>query len=295
MAARQAGSVARYQLRWLGFRRGTIESWVASGYLLAVFPGVYRVGHAAPSIEAELWAAVLYARRGAALSHGTGAHWRGLINYAPHDIHVSTPHHIQSRPGIVVHGRRKLERFLHKGLPVTSIPQTMLDLAADYEHNVVRHALAQLDFRHELHVPELLTVTGHGKPGSLHLKRAIADHQPKLAYVNGKLEFDWLLWLEERDIRPLPTIKDTVEGFEVDCHWRDHGLVVELDGIDNHSSPAQIKFDRHKDLTLRRSGLTVYRYDWDLVHDQPALVEQEIRQTLAEREGWWNLSRTQTG
>jgi hypothetical protein len=186
----------------------------------------------------------------------------------------------------VVHGRRPLPRYLYNGIPVTSIPQTMLDLAADYEHNVIRHALAQLDFRHELNIPKLLAITGSGRPGSLKLNRAIVDHQPRLAFVNGTLEFDWLVWLEERDIRPLPTPKDIVQGFEVDCHWRDHGLIVELDGGDNHSSPAQMKFDRQKDFALRRAGLIVFRYTWDLLHDEPDLVEREIRRTLKVREGW---------
>jgi very-short-patch-repair endonuclease len=59
-----------------------------------------------------------------------------------------------------------------------------------------------------------------------------------------------------------------------------------LDGIDNHSSPAQMKSDREKDFALRSSGRIVYRYDWDLVHDRPDAVELEIRRTLAEREDW---------
>jgi hypothetical protein len=247
-AAKQAGTVARFQLRWLGIERGTIESWLRTGYLIPVLPGVYRVGHAAPSREADLWAAVLYARSGAALSHGTAAHWRGLINYPPREIHISTPHKIKSLPGIVVHGRRPLPRYLYNGIPVTSIPQTMLDLAADYEHNVIRHALAQLDFRHELNIPKLLAITGSGRPGSLNLNRAIVEHPPRLAFVNGP--------------------------------------IVELDGGDNHSSPAQMKFDRQKDFALRRAGLIVFRYTWDLLHDEPDLVEREIRRTLKVREGW---------
>jgi hypothetical protein len=286
-AAKQAGNVARYQLRWLGIERGAIESWLASSYLIPVLPAVFRVGHAASSRESDLWAAVLYARVGAALSHGTAAHWRGLINYPPREIHVTTPHQVRSLPGIVVHGRRRnLDRCLCNGIPVTSIPQTMLDLASTHEHNVIRHALAQLDFRHDLHIPELIAITGHGKPGSAKLKLAIVDHQPKLAFVNGKLEFDWLVWLEERGIRPLPAYKDVVAGYEVDCHWPEHGLVVELDGLDNHSSPAQMKLDHEKDFVLRGTQRIVYRYDWDLVHDQPDDVEREIRRTLAEREGW---------
>jgi hypothetical protein len=287
VAGKQAGAVARHQLKRLGIGRGKIQHWTATGYLVAVLPCVYRVGHTAPSREAELWAAVLYGGTGTALSHGTAAHWRGLINYPPQQTHISTPHQVLSLPGVVVHGRRKLpDRYLHKDIPVTSIPQTMLDLASAAEHNVIRHALAQLDFRHDLHIPALIAITGHGKPGSTDLRRAIATHQPKLALVNGKFEFNWLIWLEGRGIHPLPEFKDVVCGYEVDCHWPAHGLIVELDGIDNHSSPANVKFDREKDFVLRGTQRIVYRYHWDLVHDRPDDVEREIRRTLVQREGW---------
>jgi Protein of unknown function (DUF559) len=286
-AGKQAGRIAHHQLVALGVGREAIRYWVRTGYLLPVLPRVYGVGHTAPNREADLWAAVLYGGTGASLSHRTAAHWRGLINYPPRKTHISTPHQVRSLPGVVVHGRRNhLERFLHRGIPVTSIPQTMLELASDAEHNLIRHALAQLDFRHDLHVPSLIAVTGHGKTGSTALRRAIATHQPKLALVNGQFEFNWLVWLEERGIEPLPDFKDFVAGYEVDCHWPAQGLIVELDGLDNHSSPAQVKFDREKDFALRNAGLLVYRYHWDLVHDQPDEVEMEIRRTLAEREGW---------
>ena len=294
-AAKQAGRIAHHQLVAVGLSYGVIRSWLRTGYLIRVLPRVYAVGHAAPSYAASLWETVLYAGTGAALSHGTAAHWRGLINYPPRQIHVSTPHQIPSLPSIVVHGRRQpFERFLHDGIPTTSIAQTMVDLADTHEHNVVRHALAQLDFDDDLHIPSLIDITGHGKSGSAKLKRAIAAHQPRLALVNGKLEFDWLVWLEERGIEPLPEFRHIVWGYRVDCHWPAHGLIVELDGIDNHSSPAQMKFDRQKDLTLRNHHLIVYRYDWDLVHEQPDAIESEIRRTLTEREGW-NLLHPRTG
>jgi hypothetical protein len=286
-AGKQAGRVAHHQLVAMGLSYGVIRVWVRAGYLLPALPRVYALGHTAPSREADLWAAVLYGGTGAVLSHRTAAHWRGLINFPPRTTHISTSHQIPSLPGLVVHGRRKaLERFLYNGIPVTSIPQTMLDLAAHAEHNLIRHALAQLDFRHDLHIPSLLAVTGHGKPGSTALRGAIAAHQPKLALVNGKFELDWLLWLEERGIEPLPEFKHLVAGYEVDCHWPAHGLIVELDGFDNHSSPAQVKRDREKDFALRSTKQIVYRYHWDLVHERPHDVELEIRRTLAEREGW---------
>jgi hypothetical protein len=287
VARRQSGRISLGQLLWLGATRGLIREWLATGYLVEVLPRVYAVGHDAPIHAGDLWAAVLYGGPGSMLSHGTAAHWRGLINFPPPEIQISTPHQVPSLPGLVVRGRRRgLERALYNGIPVTTTAQTVLDLAATHERNVVRHALAQLDYRRQLHVPSLIAIAGKGKAGSASLKLVIADHQPKLALVNGHFEFKWLVWMEERGIEPLPEYMEIVCGFLVDCHWPDHGYVVELDGVDGHSTPAQMKFDRGKDFAIRQSGRVVHRYDWDLVHERPDAVEAEIRRTLSEREGW---------
>ena len=40
------------------------------------------------------------------LGHGTAAHWRGLIDYAPREIQVNTPRQVPSLKGTRVYGRR---------------------------------------------------------------------------------------------------------------------------------------------------------------------------------------------
>lgn len=280
LAGRQAGRVTRAQLLALGLARGRIASWVRTGRVIEVLPCIYALGHSAPSREADLWAAVLYAGPGAMLSHATAAHWRGLIEYPPQMIEVSTPRKRNPQPGIRVYGRRRLERQLHNGIPVTSIPQTILDLAATADFNLVRKALARLDFRHELDLAALEAICGRGKSGSEPLRRALAIHQPRLAHTNSPLEDDFLLWCERWSV-PLPRVNVRVHGVLVDAYWPKQGVVVELDGSDNHSSPAQIRRDRANELTLRGHGLVVVRYDWDLVHDQPRLVYDDLIATLS--------------
>jgi len=244
-----------------------------------VLPKVYALGHRAPSREGDLWAALLYAGPGAALSHATAAQWRGLIDYPPAAIEVSSPRKVRSLPGIRVHARRRVERWLHRGIPVTSIAQTALDLAAVAELRLVRKALARLDYRHELDVAALEAVCGPGKPGSKALRGAIAIHQPLLARTNGPLEYDFFEWCEAWRV-PLPLVNERVHGVLVDAWWPEHRVVVELDGRDNHSSPAQLRRDKANDLLLRSHGLIVIRYDWDLVHARPRAVHDDLMRTL---------------
>src|SRR5436305_5864502 len=162
----QAGRVSYAQLRALGMGRGAIEAAIERGQLLPVLPRVYALGHRSPTREGDLWAAVLYAGPGAVLSHATAAHWRGLIDYPPVLIEVSTSRDIDSLPGIRVYGRRPVERWLHNGIPTTSLAQTVVDLAAVAHFKLVRKAFAQLDYRHQLDIAALEAVCGSGKLGS---------------------------------------------------------------------------------------------------------------------------------
>lgn len=280
VAERRAGRVSRTQLIALGVGRRAIASWLRNERLVEVLPRVYGLGHRAPSREGDLWAAVLYAGPGAMLSHATAAHWHGLIEHPPRCIDVSTPRNKRSPPGIRVHARRPLHREIHKGIPVTSIPQTMLDLAAGAELKLVRKALARLDYRQRLDVDELESVCGRGKPGSRLLLEALRIHQPRLAHTNGPLEYDFFSWCERWNV-PLPLVNVPLHGVLVDAYWPERGVVVELDGGDNHSSRAQIRRDRANELMLRGHGLVVLRYDWALVHTQPKAVYDDLMATLS--------------
>jgi Protein of unknown function (DUF559) len=281
LASQQHGRVSWAQLRHLGVPKTTPEHWIADGYLTRVLPKVYAVGHVAPSYAADLWAAILYAGPGAMLTHTTGTSWRGLIDHTPRIIEVSTPRDIDSLPGIKVYARRRgLQRQVYKGLPVTSIPQLMLDLAATAEFRLVRNALARLDFLQILDVKALDAVSGSGNRGSKALKEALRIHQPRLARVNGRLEENFLTWCERQRL-PLPGVNVWVHGVLVDAYWAEANLVVELDGGPGHSSRAQIRRDRNNEMTLRAHGVRVVRYDWYLVHHEPARVRADIEAQLS--------------
>lgn len=276
LATRQHGRLARAQLERLGISNGMLRGWLATGYATRVLRKVYAIGHLAPSREADLWAAVLYAGPGAMLSHATAAHRYGLLKHPPALIEVSTPRGTPSVPGVlIVHRQRRIRRVLADGLPITTIERTMLDLAASADPRLVRHALAELDYRRRLDVGALQNACGRGLRGSTALRRALAVHQPRLAYTNQELEARFLLWCERFGL-PIPQFNVWVHGVLVDAHWPEHRLVVELDGGANHTSVAQLRRDRRNELKLRGYGLTVVRYDWDLLHDSPVAMRTDL-------------------
>jgi len=282
LAGDQHGCVTWAQLLALDLDKATIGKWAHNGYLTRLHPRVYAVGHRAPAREAELWAAVLYAGPGAMLSHMTAACWHGLIEYPPVTIEVSSPRDVDSVKGVRVYGRRNLELTLHKGLAVTSIAQTMLDLATVAEARLVRKALGRLDFRKQLNVAALEQICGTGKLGTKELREALAIHQPQFARANGRFEENFIEFCERWKI-PMPIFNARVHGVLVDAYWPQHRLVVELDGVDAHSSAAQRHRDKSNDIALRGHGLVVLRYDWKLVMKHQELVRDDVLRELGRR------------
>ncbi len=278
VAGRQWGRVTRGQLRALA-DDSRIQRWLRQGYIHRILPTVYAVGHRAPDPIADLAAALLYAGPGAALSHATAAWWLDLVDEKPRKIHVSTPRRCRSLPGIEVHERRRFERISHNGLPAVPLPQTLLDLASTASDRILRRALAKADYRGVLDVPALECALGKGRPGSASLRAALQHHQPQLAHTRSGLEVIFFELCESAGL-PLPEVNVRVAGWEVDALWRAERVVVELDGYDNHRSPAQVRRDRRKDLALRAAGLVPLRYTEEQVAGQPAAVTADLTAAL---------------
>ncbi len=279
VADRQFGRVSRAQLESLGIASGTVAKWVAGGYLHRVLPKVYAVGHQAHTVEADLAAALLYAGPGAALSHATAAWWLDLSDERPHTIYVTTPLRRRSLPGIQVYSRRQRTRTLHKGLAVTSVAQTLLDLAATNPLRVLRKALANAEYRGLLDLTEVAAAIRPGTRGGDVLRSALERHQPNLALTKSCLEALLIEICEEENL-PLPETNAWVGGWQVDALWRQAGLAVELDGYGNHHTPAQLRRDRRKEMVMRRHGLVPVRYSEEQLVERNQVV-WEIRHATA--------------
>ena len=265
----------------LGIANATIADWVQNGYLHPVLPRVYAVGHAARSVEGNLWAAVLYAGPGAMLSHATALWWRGLIDKQPRPIQVTTPRRCRSQPGIRVHGRRTCERVLHRCLPTTTVEQALLDYAATAPIERLRYALANADYHKVLDVTALQVIAGTGRRGSTKLRNALARHEPKLARTRSPLERLFLPLCEKYGV-PLPDdVNVMVAGVLVDAVWWKQKLVVELDGKNNHSSWGQIQRDRSNEMRLRAAGFDTLRYGTVQLEEEPALVAGDVIRRLS--------------
>ncbi len=263
--------------------KATIARWIQTGYLHRRLPGVYAVGHAAPSVEGELSEAILYAGEGAMLSHATVLWWYGILDQRPSRTDVSTPGRMRSLRRVKVHPRRDLQRHWHNGLPVTSVAQALLDFAAAAPLNRVRYAVAQAEYHGLLDFDEIGHIVGRGRRGSTKLRRAVAQHLPQLARTRSELERVFLPLCERGGI-PTPDVNVLIGRDLVDAVWRDARVVVELDGLGGHRTKAQIESDRRRDLRLRAAGYTVLRYTWAQLTEEPELVLGDLRRALSPTE-----------
>ncbi len=240
LASQQSGRVGAEQLRWLEIDRKQVRRWVERGQLHNVLPGVYAVGHTAPSVEADLIGALLYAGPGAMLSHHTGAWWLGLTGRHHYTIEVTTPRRCQSRDGIRVYDRRHRGRAWLDRLPVTTPIDVVLDVAARADIDQVRYLLSQVEYRRLATLAEVEAGLGPGRPGSVAVRVALRRHMPQLARTKSPGEIDLLLVCEQEDV-PLPLVNHPLLGFTVDAVWLEERVVVEIDGEGGHGQPARAR------------------------------------------------------
>jgi predicted transcriptional regulator of viral defense system len=135
-AVSQAGVVSRKQALDRKMSRSAIRARVVSRRWQQVHNGVYAIFSGPLDRRAQLWAAVLYAGKGALLSHATAAELQNLMDERDPLIHVTVPHKRQVRrlPGVAVH---RSDRFADAGLsfpegelPRTGVEDTILDLVS---------------------------------------------------------------------------------------------------------------------------------------------------------------------
>ena len=209
LAARQHGVVARWQLIALGVGETAIDRRLAEGRLRRIHRGVYAVGEIGRS---GYWmAAVLACGEGALLSHRDAAMVWDLrkTNRTAIDVTVVGTSR-KSRAKLTIHSAVELhpdDRVEVDGIPVTSVPRTLLDLAEVVALTELRRAYEAAE-RHRLldmtAVHELLD-RSNGRRGLAPLA-ALLDYDPEPARDSkSDLESAFLDLVREAGL-PLPQL-----------------------------------------------------------------------------------------
>jgi len=99
------------------------------------------------------------------------------------------------------------------------------------------------------------------------------------SFTRSDLE-ELFLRLADRTGLPRPDTNVMIEGFEVDCVWREQRLVVEVDGWATHGTRAAFERDREKSRILQAAGWRCVPVTFLQLRDTPHEVERDIRRMI---------------
>jgi hypothetical protein len=262
LAARQHGLVARRQLLGLGLGEDAIDHRLSNGRLRRLHRGVYALGHAQLRREGRTLAVVLSVGDDAVLSHRSAAGLWGLRPWGGTFVEVSIlgAKGVRRRPGRIVHRSADLphdERTVERGVPVTTVPRTLLDLAAVVPAHHLRRAVerAELAELFDLVAVRRVLDAHPGRPGSRALTALLADFaQHGETPTRSDLEAILLqVCLDTGLPRPQVNRYDGIR--ETDFRWPDHRLIVEVDSWTFHGRTRRaFDGDRARDRALLREG-----------------------------------------
>lgn len=278
IAGRQNGNVTRQQLLVAGFTHEAIQRRVRKGALIPVHRGVYRVGHAAPSVAATYSAAVLACGPGALLGGRAAAHVQRLTRGRAPTPEVVVPRRRRIE-GILVSRCRRIDprdvTRMH-GIPMTTVPRTVVDLAAVLDRAELMRAVHEAHVLHGVRPPGVEAVLQRRPTarGAALLRDVLHG-----GVLLSKLERAFIaLLIAER--LPLPQTNRKTGAHYVDCRWPDHHLTVELTSFKFHNTRQSWEDDRQRRRDAKDRGDRFREYTWYDVVEHSGPTRAELRRLL---------------
>jgi hypothetical protein len=288
LARYQSGVVSRSQALRAGLTVDKIKFRVRSGRWQPLYPGVYATFTGAPGRTAQLWAAILSAGAGAALSHETAAELQRLTDKPAALIHVTVPwqRRIAAVPGISLHrSGRAVEAVLGgSNPPRTTIEETVLDLTQTAVSFDDVCGWVTRAFARDLTDQERLRAAMRERP---RLRWRTDLHELMVAAASGDhsvLEFRYERDVERahglpEPVRQAPFVGPNGRRGRRDRLYRDYGVVVELDGRLAHPAENQWQ-DKDRDNAAAVDGHQSLRYDWAQIRWHPCATALQVARVL---------------
>lgn len=306
-AARQGGAVHRRQLRDLGVGHRRLAALVASGELEPVRDHVFVARSSPASWQRRAWIEVLDASPGAVLGHRTAASLLHVGRFVRSEIDIvelearshrrSVPATIHRTTWLPAHHRTTVE-----GLPVTTLPRTLFDLASLVSPARRRRGLVWLDeatvvralddaLAGPMRVDALHRILGElgrrGRPGTALMRRLVDERSDGYVATESELE-DLLEAVLASAGMPMPARQRDVGGDtpvgRVDFAYLAARVVIEADGRKHHTSLTDAEADRWRDLELAGAGFVVVRVTWRQLTLEPGRFIAGLRELLRRRD-----------
>ena len=275
----QHGVLTVAQLLDAGLTRRVCERVTADWDRLA--RGLYLAR--TPTFESAAWAASLYTGPNAVLGSSAAAYLNGVLRDPPSEIVVWDGG--DHEPINVGAWRTRPRRGVRagRGAPARlAVEQSLLDLTRDNSEIGTVDAVARALSR-RLTTPERLLAALDDRTRTRHGARIRGLCSAGKAGIESALE--WLFGEVVLAAHRLPTPERQVTSSEgrIDCRFSEFGVIVELDGIRDHTKWSKDMF-RDNAHAIRLDSVTL-RYGWHAVVYQACLAAEQLEEALALR-GW---------
>ena len=270
-----------------------IKFRVRSGRWRQIHPGVYATFSGALTRRTRLWAAVLSAGPGAALSHETAAELHRLADKPAEMIHLTVPagRRVSAAAGVSLHRSARVMEAVQANTypPRTKIEETVLDLTQTAEtfddmcgwvtRAIARELTDETSLRHAMILRKRL--------------RWRADLQ-ELAVAAAGGDHSVLEFRYHRDVERAHGLPESARQVAFttrngrrgrrDRVYEPYGVVIELDGRLAHQPENQWQ-DKTRDNAAAADGKQTLRYGWAQVKWQPCEATAEVAKVLR-LHGW---------
>jgi Transcriptional regulator, AbiEi antitoxin len=277
--------VATRQLDALGYSKSSVAKAAKVGRLHRLHRGVYAVGHRELSWHGRCMAAVL-ASYPSVVSHLSAGWLWGVLRSRPGTVHVTSRSPRHGKRPFAVHraGLAPADRTLRDGLPVTSLPRTILDLSIDRSTREIGRHIERADDAKVFDLREMreLLDRSNGHQGAPKVQAAVDAYRPQRKFTRSGFERRFLDVVREAGL-PEPAMNAFIAGHEIDAWWEGARFGVELDTYETHGSRLSFEDDRVRDDDFLHAELVTTRVTEARLDREPAPVVDSIRRHLARR------------
>jgi hypothetical protein len=271
LARAQFNRVSRVQLADLGLSAAGIAHRVSAGRLVIVEQGVFALPPVLAHDKWGRWIEVTLTAPGTLLSHASAAAAWGFWSQRGGLVRVTRPGSGGPRRhgGVLVFRSSILEgdRATLRGIPLTAVPRTVLDLARGLSERALARAVRDAVRLKLTTIEAIAECLGRhrGRRGSRRLLAVIARYTGlPLERARSGAEVRSLEVLRAAGYA-LPWLNARIAGEEADLSWATK-VLVEIDGGPFHLDVGE---DARKQACWEGAGWTVRRISSDDVYEDP--------------------------
>jgi hypothetical protein len=211
----------------------------------------------------------------------------GLYRFAPETIDVTAPIRRRAKRAFRVHYSSILapeDRGEREGIPVTSVPRVLLDLAIRARPDQLERLLERAEEAElfDLHAVEDVLDRAGGHRGRGPLRRALALYQPDPSFTRSRFEKSFRRRVVATGL-PTPSMNFNAEGYELDAYWPDLRFAVELDLFETHGTRAAFERDHLRQEELKLLGIEMIRITRPRFQREPEAVMRNLATFLQRR------------